>query len=929
MLFIFSKFLDYKTSSLKEALVSANITDFSAVSSFANVGSERGSLIIGSHSGDGFVSVGSNPMFAKEYLYNWVTNPGGVLNTLYIPHPQDKERVIDVIFATTVSHHNPVPLSSDDAYVNFPDTYNDALDLATSIHNCIISQATELQNRFEPGVAILMNRVVPETRGYRIVFRLIFPHIVMRPSNYALFLKSIAPILKKGYELDQSTTSHYNLYGSFDPNRPNFPSALNFRIITADKGWRADAEDPEVLNNDSMDMLYDTIDELQRNLEGAPDVERDFIALYTVLRLMVDTECTHCYVYTSEDASTSADSEIVHLGGDPLESDHAKTLVAMINAERLGNEIYLGPIANALNTIHQNEQQYATSAASKDSMHPKDIFMSNAGRSVPLIPPHEAARIWETHTRTRRYTLATLMTYAEEDNPVKYKQWFRAYYQAPLISMESAGEIVNIARYIWRRMRNRYFIVKTSQRESYLYHCTGARTTENAAYTAIDAYIDRVIEAELKAMTAAIASRTGPDRAQYTVILGIISKIQLSLLKPTRKTIINAVIDEFNKVSPATLGIGLNSDVSLFGVKNGVIETIRTPIFRTRKMEDYLTMESEMYYDPTLTYDCPRVKAMRTFFEMYFDPDEDNKECSEYMKKLVAGRLRGVNSEKLCVFLIGQSNSGKSTWCNNIKLMLGSYGDVAPNNLFCAKRLGGADDAAPISLEALTRRFTSLSEVAEISAHIFKHMTGAEIMKYRALYSSGVNVMPSTQFVVACNAFPNFDDADEAVLRRIVIIYCRALFDDHAPDSVEEQFRRRHFKIDDASGAAVRANSSALLYLMMYHYEDYCKGMREGPCNSAAEVRNQFRLTDPRYTFVSRHIVKKTVDDGMILTEEQLLMAYSAFKGQRATKSVASQRMARTDFLRFSSPDMLGPPQTIDLGGGVIVSGWKQWALTG
>lgn len=139
-----------------------------------------------------------------------------------------------------------------------------------------------------------------------------------------------------------------------------------------------------------------------------------------------------------------------------------------------------------------------------------------------------------------------------------------------------------------------------------------------------------------------------------------------------------------------------------------------------------------------------------------------------YVQKLVGYTLHGENSEKLAVFLYGDSNTGKSTFLNAILKALGDYAAVVDLSIFKERQTN------PQLVYALPKRLITMSEGSDknvLHADVFKRLTGGDPISAELKYSNErVTRVPSFVPWIATNIEPNIPGADQAVINRIRVI---------------------------------------------------------------------------------------------------------------------------------------------------------------
>jgi putative DNA primase/helicase len=206
-----------------------------------------------------------------------------------------------------------------------------------------------------------------------------------------------------------------------------------------------------------------------------------------------------------------------------------------------------------------------------------------------------------------------------------------------------------------------------------------------------------------------------------------------------------------------------DSTPGVLGVANGVMVLGRTRATYKRPNRDYrLTRLTRAMYkkDGTApTWTC----AMKTWI-----PDSDLR---AWVQRLVGYSLLDGNPERVLVFVVGPSSTGKSTFLETLADVLGDAAGAFDLSMLRAKQDEGAR-ADVVSV--MSRRLIHTSEASSewnLHADHIKRMTGGDTVKARRLYSSEfVERKPSFTPWIATNAVPHMSGADAALRRRLYAV---------------------------------------------------------------------------------------------------------------------------------------------------------------
>ena len=214
----------------------------------------------------------------------------------------------------------------------------------------------------------------------------------------------------------------------------------------------------------------------------------------------------------------------------------------------------------------------------------------------------------------------------------------------------------------------------------------------------------------------------------------------------------------------------LDADPWLLNVANGTLD-LRTGELREHKQEDLITKVCPVTYDPDVTHEVWD-SYLRTV-------TGDNQEVMAFLQRAVGYSLTGDVSEEKLFFVHGPAASGKSTFMEAVRAMLGDYSRVADFETFLQRSFSGGprNDVAHLA----GARFVASVETDEgkrLAQGLVKMLTGGDTVTARFLYSNLFEFRPTFKLWLAANDAPQVNDDDEAMWRRIL----RVPFDRSIPE---------------------------------------------------------------------------------------------------------------------------------------------------
>ena len=208
----------------------------------------------------------------------------------------------------------------------------------------------------------------------------------------------------------------------------------------------------------------------------------------------------------------------------------------------------------------------------------------------------------------------------------------------------------------------------------------------------------------------------------------------------------------------------LDANPWLLNCRNGIVD-LRTGELMPHDRDAMCTKLAPVDYDPSARSD-----AWDAFLRSALDGDtRDGAEVIEYVRRAVGYSLTGDTSEEVLFFVYGPGGSGKSTFLEAVRAVLGDYATTARFDMFL-KREGDAPSANPDEARLRGSRFVASIETDEgkrLSPGTIKRLTGGDIISARELYSRAFDYKPAFKLWLAANDAPRVNDQDDALFRRM------------------------------------------------------------------------------------------------------------------------------------------------------------------
>jgi P4 family phage/plasmid primase-like protien len=228
----------------------------------------------------------------------------------------------------------------------------------------------------------------------------------------------------------------------------------------------------------------------------------------------------------------------------------------------------------------------------------------------------------------------------------------------------------------------------------------------------------------------------------------------------------------------------LNSNTTLFGCKNGVIElraqTKENPnehvIFRQGRPEDFVSFrggnnppKSEaIEYTPFNDLNkeqFTQLQFLKDFFKQIY-PDE---QLRTYVLRLLASCLEGANREQCYYTMIGEGSNGKSMLMNLCAITFGDYQTTLATTAITRKR-PESSAANPDIIDIKNKRIISMNEPDSnepINTSRMKQFSGEDLVEARGLYKDQEKFTVTGKLFMLTNKLPPINTMDYGTWRRI------------------------------------------------------------------------------------------------------------------------------------------------------------------
>ena len=214
-----------------------------------------------------------------------------------------------------------------------------------------------------------------------------------------------------------------------------------------------------------------------------------------------------------------------------------------------------------------------------------------------------------------------------------------------------------------------------------------------------------------------------------------------------------------------------DADPWLFNCLNGTVD-LRTGLLHEHDREDLVTKVAPVFYDPN---------AVLPLWDNFLaTTTKDNLELIRFLQLCVGYSLTGSTCEEKLFFVHGPAATGKSTFMEAIKAVMGEYARTASFDSFLRQDRTGAprDDIAGLAGARLVASI-EVEKGKKLADGLVKQITGGDTVTARFLYHKEFEYRPAFKLWLVANDAPQATDSDTGLWRRIL----RVPFEHEIPEA--------------------------------------------------------------------------------------------------------------------------------------------------
>lgn len=266
--------------------------------------------------------------------------------------------------------------------------------------------------------------------------------------------------------------------------------------------------------------------------------------------------------------------------------------------------------------------------------------------------------------------------------------------------------------------------------------------------------VDRRAKDTIRAMMAEATAIPDDDRR---------AKLIKHALRSEGNQRVKAMIERARREKPvAVMHDAFDRDPWLLNISNGSLD-LRTGALRPHAREDLIRGIARVQFDPDA-----RSRAWEDVLDASTGGDT---EVQAYLARAVGYSLTGDTREDALFLIHGPGATGKSTFLEAVKGMLGSYGKSLSFAVLTSRRAGSGPSPELACLDGARAVFASESPRGqEFNAALLKSLTGGETISVRHLHKPVFEFRPTFKIWLACNDLPWLDGGDSGVWRRMNLV---------------------------------------------------------------------------------------------------------------------------------------------------------------
>lgn len=219
-----------------------------------------------------------------------------------------------------------------------------------------------------------------------------------------------------------------------------------------------------------------------------------------------------------------------------------------------------------------------------------------------------------------------------------------------------------------------------------------------------------------------------------------------------------------------------------FACANGVVN-LRTGEVRAARQEDYISIASEVAYDPEMPI---------PHFTKFLETSHPDADVRSFLQKVLGYSLTNETDEqKMFIHHGAQTANGKSVLMNVLKEIMGDHFSPAPEKTIIRQRSQTSQRIGQDMVDLVGPRFLMLNETEEgatLDSAAVKSITSSDLRSDRPHAQANIQYRVTGKIHLVTNHMPHITP-DKAMRRRIVVIPWTQSFEDNPDPMLEKKLR--------------------------------------------------------------------------------------------------------------------------------------------
>lgn len=237
----------------------------------------------------------------------------------------------------------------------------------------------------------------------------------------------------------------------------------------------------------------------------------------------------------------------------------------------------------------------------------------------------------------------------------------------------------------------------------------------------------------------------------------------------------------------------MNTDPWKLNCLNGTID-LKTGSLLPHRREDYISEICSTSYDPL---------ASSETWDRFLDRILPDEEVRRYTQKAAGYSVSGSTEMEKFFFPWGRPATGKTTFIEAVRAVLGTYAAVADFETFVKRDRatgGPREDLAALRAKRLVTS-VEVEEGRRLAEALLCQVTGGDTIRVRHLYQSSFEDKPTYKLWLVANNRPTVSSMESAIWRRLV----QLPFDEQIPENERDPNVKAELINVEKSGPAILA----------------------------------------------------------------------------------------------------------------------------